>query len=214
MGQDSTGQDRIASLSLCLCLECARRLHCQDKYEKHAKFASSSSSSQQHFLCAFLLIHLLLLRLLFHFFPQTFLKVQHCRWVEAGPRSLFSLYALSLSLPFGCCVFCITKCKLILLLQARGRGRYVAFLLVARMKFNGFHFVVVCNDPRATPRQHAMPVWGGAEQTARWGKRWGGYAKHFVLFCHVNYASAAFLLVVVAVAVSPNETEIIIFCLI
>lgn len=181
IGQDSTGQDRIASLSLCLCLECARRLHCQDKYEKHAKFASSSSSSsssQQHFLCAFLLIRLLLLlRLLFHFFPQTFLKVQHCRCVEAGPRSLSSLYSLSLSLslsfPFGCCVFCITKCKLILLLQARGRGRYVAFLLVARMKFNGFHFVVVCNDPRATPRQHAMPVWGGAEQTARWGKSCG-----------------------------------------
>lgn len=155
----------------------------------------------------------------FTFFPR---HSSRCNiagsWRPALVLYLPSILSLSLSifLPFGCCVFCITKCKLILLLQARGRGRYVAFLLVARMKFNGFHFVVVCNDPRATPRQHAMPVWGGAEQTARWGKTRGGYAKHFVLFCHVNYASAAFLLVVivVAVAVSRNDTEIIIFCLI
>lgn len=177
MGQDSTGQDRIASLSLCLCLECARRLHCQDKYEKHAKFASSPSSSQQHFLCAFLLIHLLLLRLLFHFFPQTFLKVQHCRWVEAGPRSLFSLYALSLSLPFGCCVFCITKCKLILLLQARGRGRYVAFLLVARMKFNGFH------DTIHEPRPGNTLCRFGAGQSRQPGGGRGGEAMQNISCC-------------------------------
>jgi len=46
------------------------------------------------------------------------------------------------------------------------------------MKFNGFHFVVVCHAHHATNTQHAA--------------KGAGYAKHFVLFWHVNYASAAF----------------------
>lgn len=65
--------------------------------------------------------------------------------------------------PLGCCVFCITKCKLILFAASAWAWQICCFfILVARMKFNGFHFVVVCNDPAtpATPMQHAKR--GGA----------------------------------------------------
>lgn len=191
IGQDSTGQDRTG-LRRCRSVyvwnaraDSTARINMKNmqslRRRRRRHLRSSISYAPSCLFVSFFFFFFFVF--FFTFFPR---HSSRCNiagaWRPALVPYLPSILSPYPSLsPFGCCVFCITKCKLILLLQARGRGRYVAFLLVARMKFNGFHFVVVCNDPRATPRQHAMPVWGGAEQTARRGR--GGEAMQNISCC-------------------------------